>query len=260
MKKSGFLGKLIIFLLGLCFIISSITLSIIRYYTRIIYTLDFIGILMILLSSVPSRNDENKQITIKEISVIGIQGAISAMLYIYVKFPIPFLFPSFLDIQISEIPALITSFMYGPVSGIMVLLVRFIIKLPMTGTMGVGEIADLIISCILIISSGLIYKKNRTLKGAIIGLISGIILSTIAACLTNCYILLPFYLELFFHGNLNSLLKSLIVIPNINSQNYMLLYIFISVLPFNLLRFSIVFILTLLLYKRVNFIFKKFTK
>lgn len=249
-------NKIIIFIIGLILILCTdffviFNLNVSNY---IVYSLLAIGVLLILLTC--KENHKHFKLTSKEMVLIALQGAISALLYIYIKFPLPF-FPSFLDIQISEIPALITSFMYGPINGLFVLLIRFIIKLPFTGTIGVGEIADLIISSTLIIVSGLIYKKNRTFKGAIKGLILGMILSIFIAIIVNYLILIPFYLQLYFNGAIEPLIKMCSMIPNINKDNFMILYLFVGVLPFNIIRFSLVFILTLFLYKKISFIFNK---
>ena len=181
------------------------------------------------------------------------------MLYIFVKFPLP-IFPSFLDLQVSEIPALITSFMYGPYAGAMVILIRFIIKLPFSGTAGVGEIADLIIGLVVVIISGIIYGKKHTFKGAVVGMSTSMVTGTVLACLANWLILIPFYLQLYFNGSMAPLVGMCKMIPGINETNFMPLYIFVGVLPFNLLRFIIVFVLTVLLYKRISFLFKKITK
>lgn len=258
MKNSSFRGRLTLFIIGILLILASIFSWLMNYYSLTIYALDALGILFILLSVI-NKKINLRTFTVKEISLIGVQSAIASLLYIFVKFNLPF-FPSFLDIQISEIPALITSFMYGPYAGSMVILVRFIIKLPFSGTAGVGEVADLIIGIALVLVSGLIYKKHRTLKGAINGMILGIILATILASLANWLVLIPFYLELYFKGSMAPLIGMCSMIPGINETNFMPLYIFVGVVPFNLLRFVIVFILTLLLYKRVSFLFKKITK
>ncbi len=258
MENSNLRKKLILIIIGFIFIISSIVCRYLSFNDLPIYFLDLIGVGIILFSSSIKQKSAH-QLSIKEISLIGVQGAISALLYIFVKFNLP-IFPQFLDIQVSEIPALITSFMYGPSAGCFVILIRFILKLPFSSTEFVGELADLIIGLVLVYISGAIYKKKRTLKGALLGLSLAMILSTIVAMLSNLFILIPFYLQLFFNGSMKPLLAMCSMIPNINENNFMTYYLFIGVLPFNLFRFLIVFILTFLLYKRINFLFKKITK
>lgn len=201
------------------------------------------------------HNKKIKALTVKEMSMIAVQSAITVVLYLFVKFNLPF-FPGFLDIHVSEIPALITSYMYGPYVGFIVILIRFIIKLPMTLTAGVGELADLIIGASLVIVSGLIYQKKRTMKGAFISLGVGILSSTLVACLVNWLILIPAYIYIA-NFPLSTIVGMCSMIPGINEHNFMLMYIFIGALPFNLFRFVIVFILTFILYKKTHTFIKR---
>ena len=252
--------KIIIFIFGLLSLISSVVLTIlgnlVSDYVR--YSLVFIGLIVMFIAYKLPNEQESRVLSSKEMAVIALQGAISALLYMFVKFPLPF-FPSFLDMQVSEIPALITSFMYGPTAGVFVLIIRFVIKVPFTGTMGVGEIADLIIGSLFVIVSGLIYKKHRTLKGALVGMAAGVGIGLVGAVLANWLVLIPFYLQLYFNGSMAPLVGMCSMIPGINESNFMSLYIFAGAAPFNLLRFIVVYGLTMFLYKRTSFIFNKFT-
>ncbi len=47
--------------------------------------------------------------------------------------------PAFIKLDVSELPALIASFAYGPVAGIVVCLIKNLIKLPSTSTAAVGS-------------------------------------------------------------------------------------------------------------------------
>ena len=260
MKKGGYGLKIFLFIIGLIMIGASLYSKLNENYSLTIYFLSGIWLLSFILSAAIKPSDvQEKKLSVKEISMIGVQGAIASLLYIFVKFNLPF-FPSFLDIQVSEIPALITSFAYGPAAGCFVIVVRFIIKLPFTGTAGVGEVADLILGLILVFISGYIYKKKRTLKGALIGTGLGMSLAIFLGMFVNWLILIPFYIELYFHGSVAPLLGMCSMIPGINESNYMLYYIFFGALPFNIFRYVIVLMLTFILYKRVHFLIKKITK
>ena len=154
-----------------CIIVSYILKANYNLLEIYLYILSIIGLVLIFggcyfLFSLKNK-DHGHTISVKQMTMIAIQSAISIILYYTIKFPIIGVFPSWLDIQISEVPALITSFAYGPLAGSLVILARFFIKLPSTSTAGVGEVADLILSLILVVTSGLIYRKNKTLKGAL---------------------------------------------------------------------------------------------
>ena len=72
---------------------------------------------------------------------LAILSAISYILYMFVKFPLPMLFPSFLDLQISDLPALIGGFAMGPWYGCIIIVVKCLLKMPFTGTACKGSLA-----------------------------------------------------------------------------------------------------------------------
>ena len=108
------------------------------------------------------------------IAVIAVLSAIAAVLYI-LKFPISVIFPSWLELNFSDIPALIGTFALGPLSGAIIVAVKIVLELLFTGTttMFVGDFADLILGCAFVVPAGLIYKYHRTFKGALVGLVVG---------------------------------------------------------------------------------------
>lgn len=196
-----------------------------------------------------------KKMTTKQMSVIAIFGALSILLYYFAKFNLP-IFPSWLDIQFSDVPALLTTFMYGPWSGALVILVRFFCKLPGTSTVGVGELADLLIGVTLCLVSGYIYKKHRNIKGAICALVIGMLCATFMATLSNWLILIPAYKNIAGFPQV-ALTKGMDTIISggqgvVTDDNFMLYYLFVGVIPFNLFRYLLVFIITFLLYKRLK--------
>lgn len=187
----------------------------------------------------------------------AILSAISVILYLVVKFPIPFIFPGFLDVQFSNLPAIIAGFLMGPFSGMVVVLVRFIIKLPLSSTACVGELADLIIGLVVVITTAVIYQRNHTKKGAIIALSVGTGAWVITSLLLNWLILAPFYIEFYFNGNVAGLVGMLSYIPGVNAQNYMLFYLFVAIVPFNLIISSLNVLITFFVYKKIGFMFKQ---
>ena len=201
-----------------------------------------------------------KKMSIKQMSVIAIFSALSVILYYFGKFNLPF-FPSWLDIQFSDVPALLTSFMYGPFSGVLVIIVRFFCKLPGTSTVGVGEFADVLIGVTLCIVAGIIYKKHRTLKGAICAMAIGMLSATLMATIANWLILIPAYKEIAkfpqaaLTGTMDTILGGQGIVTD---SNFMVYYLFIGVIPFNLFRYTLVFVITLLLYKRLKMLIVHF--
>jgi len=215
----------------------------------------FVGLL--LLYSVVKK--EESRMNVKQMSMVGIMSAITVILYYFVKFNLPF-FPPWLDIQVSELPALITGFAYGPFAGCLVILVRFVLKLPATITAGVGELADLVLGVAVVGISSLIYKKHKTIKGALVATGIGVGVGVVVSCFLNWLVLIPAYIYLAGFP-LDALVGMLSYMPfEVTKENFMLAYVLVGALPFNLVRFILVYALTFLLYKRTHKLLKAITK
>ena len=98
-----------------------------------------------------------------------------------------------MSIHLDEIPILISSFAYGPLLGVFEIILKTLIKLPMTSSLCVGELGDMLYSFALIIPAALIYKKNRTFKGAAIGLAVGVLANLVMTSIVNLYTIFQFY-------------------------------------------------------------------
>ena len=184
----------------------------------------------------------------KKIAHLAVLAALSVVFYMFLKFPLPF-FPSFLDIQFSNLPVILAGFVFGPLEACIICIIRFLVKIPASSTAMVGETADLIIGCLVGITTSIIYKKNHTKKGGIIALIVGSVVWVVAACISNAFILLPLFMKTYGE---NAVLGMLSYMKGINANNYMLYYIFLAVVPFNLLLATIVSLITFFVYKRVS--------
>lgn len=170
------------------------------------------------------------------------------------KFPLPFA-PPFMSVDFADVASLIGGFAMGPLSGVLIVFVKNIIKLIISGslTVGVGEVSNFIVGASYVFIASLIYKKDRTHKGAIKGLIIGSLVMTMVAVLSNAFFVFPLYrkasgfeLQTFVDqtASLNSLVTS-----------YWTLMLF-AVVPFNLVKSLLESIVTHLLYKRISPILK----
>ena len=87
------------------------------------------------MEQVQQTEKQNKsRFTTKTLAKVAVLSALSFVLYMWVKFPLPMLFPSFLDIQVSELPALIGGFSMGPLAGCVVIVIKCLIKMPFSTT------------------------------------------------------------------------------------------------------------------------------
>lgn len=199
---------------------------------------------------------KKEKITSKKIASLGIFTAFSIVLY-FLKFNLPFIFPSFLEINFSLLPIIIVGFMFGPVEGITVVLLRAIIKIPFTSTFCVGELADALIGIPVVLVSSLIYIKFHSKKGALISLLFGVFTWIFAAVLANYFINVPFFIQLYCNGNVSAFLGALSIIPGVTEENYLIKYLFLAVVPFNGLLSILVSTVTFLVYKKISILFNK---
>ncbi len=187
-----------------------------------------------------------------QIVIIANLTALSVLFYFTLKFPLPFIFPSFLDIQFSNLPAIIGGFILGPIGGSAIIVFRTLIKLPFSTSAGVGEFIDLIIGLSTVLTSSIIYKRMKTKKGAIIASLCGMFAWIFVAVMANYLFVIDFYIEFYFNGAIEPLLGMMSIIPGINADNYMWKYILYAAIPFNIVLSGLVYLITFLIYKRIS--------
>ena len=193
---------------------------------------------------------------IKRMCFDAIFASISLILYVFgPKFPLPFIFPGFLDIQFSMLPILIVTFMLGPVDGLIVILVRFFVKVFAFSsfTSPYGEISDLIYSIVVVLVVSLVYaklkkKENVSSKRRFVTLFVTIVSSWIVGSLLSNAFSIPIYCLLMGEETVYNMVA---IFPFVNKSNWVLYYFTLAVIPFNLLLSSIVGVLTLLVDKHL---------
>ena len=171
-----------------------------------------------------------------------------------IEFPLP-IFPDFLKIDLSDIPAILGTFALGPVAGVSIELLKNILRVVfgLSQSAGVGELANFLIGIALILPAGIIYKTKKSKKYAIIGLSIGIVVMVFAGALTNYYMIMPFYIKAGFP--LEQILAiAAAVNPLIVDMKTLILY---AIVPFNIVKGLIVSIVTILIYKRISPILHK---
>ena len=224
-----------------------------------IIIIGIIILLLIVITILGIFRNKKKKFKVSDMACIGVFSAFSIVLY-FLKFNLPFIFPSFLEINFSLLPIIIIGYMLGPIEAITVVLIRAFIKVQFTSTFCVGEFADLLIGIPVALVTSLIYKKNHTKKGALLSLLFGSLTWIVISIFTNCFINVPFFLELYCGGNEEAFVGALSIIPGVNVDNYMSKYIFYAVIPFNTLLSSVVSLVTFLVYKKISILFNKITK
>ena len=201
-----------------------------------------------------------KFFTAGNMAVMGILTAISYVLYMLPKlipvFSLPF-FPPWLDLQISDLPALLGGFAIGPWASVIIIVLKCALKMPLTSTSCVGELADIVVGIAFVLPASLLYKKLKQRKGAIIGMSVGTVSAIIISVLANWLILVPFYA---WHYGLSDVDKGWSIIlgavsaiyEDVTRENFYKYYLTLGVMPFNLMRCVICAVITYFVYKPLS--------
>ena len=190
---------------------------------------------------------------VRTIVQAGMLGAIAVVLMLF-EIPLPFA-PSFYEIDFSEVPVMIGTFAIGPVAGAAIGLVKILLNFIINGTTtaGVGEVANFLIGCALVVPAGIIYRRKRTRTGAIIGMAVGTVFMTLIGCLLNAYVLLPVYATAF-----QMPIDALVAMGTAVNGSIDSLFTFVAfaVAPFNLLKGVLVSLIVFLIYKKISPVFR----
>ena len=193
------------------------------------------------------------KLSIGMMAKIGMLSALAVILMLF-EIPLPFA-PAFYEIDFSEVPVLVGCFAMGPLAGVLIELIKIIMNFIINGTItaGVGEIANLLIGCAFVVPAGIIYKKHRSRKSAIIGMATGTIFMTFVGCFLNAFILLPAYAKAF-QMPIEALVEMGAAVNG--SVNSLLTFVMFAVAPFNLLKGVLVSLIVLLIYKKISPVFR----
>lgn len=194
----------------------------------------------------------NRHQSLRYVAKVGILAAMATVL-MFLEFPLPFLAPGFYKLDFSEVPVLIGSFALGPLSGVLIELLKNLLKFLITGssTAGVGELSNFLTGCVFILPAALFYRVKKTRRGALLGLLLGGALFVAVGAVANYFVLIPLYSHLYglpldvIVGMGNA------IHPAITDLRMLVL---LAVVPFNLVKAVLDAVITFFLYKRVSFL------
>ena len=187
-----------------------------------------------------------KTVSARLIARVGVLGALSALLFLIPGIPIV---PPIYKLDFSTVPVLLGGFSLGYVPGLLILLIKDLVGLTNSSSMGVGELADFLASAAMMLTAVAIYRRCHSRRGALISLVAGTLVMTAAAALINAFIVIPFYSTAM---NLpTEAIVSMIgnVIPAVDSLPRLIAF---ATTPFNLLKGIVLSAITFLLYKRLS--------
>ena len=191
-----------------------------------------------------------KVFTTKNLVLMAMFSALAAVLMLW-EFPIPFIAPNFYEIDLSEIPILVGSFIMGPVSGVIMEAIKIILKLLIKGTSTayVGDFANFCVGVCLVVPASIIYQKHKTKKNAFIGMLVGTLFMAVAGVVLNYFVMIPFYVKAFgmpLEAIIGAGAKNQPLVTN------KLSFTIVCVAPFNIVKGIIVSLVTALIYKHIS--------
>lgn len=184
------------------------------------------------------------------ITICGMLGALAMILHIF-DFPVVFLAPGFYKLDFSEIPVMIGAFYLGPVGGVIIELVKILLKLVVKGTSTafVGDLANFVVGCAFAVPASIIYHLRKTKKMALTGLIIGTVVMTTFGSLFNALYLIPAFSRLYGMPLDAIVAMGSAIHPSVNSVYGLVL---MCVVPLNLLKGVLISVPTMVLYKRIS--------
>ena len=105
------------------------------------------------------------KVNTRSVVMTALLGAVASVLMFF-SFSVPFM-PSFIKMDLSEMPALVAAFSMGPLSGAAVCLIKNVVNVFSTTTAGVGELCNFLLGVAFVVPAGFIYKFKKNRLGAI---------------------------------------------------------------------------------------------
>ncbi len=198
---------------------------------------------------------QEKLFTTRKVAMIGMFSAIAMVLMLF-ELPLPFA-PPFYKLDLSELPVLVGGFAFGPAAGVMIEFAKILLKLFVKGTSTafVGELANFAVGCSFVLPASIVYLFWKKKKGAITGCVVGTVILTVFGSLFNAVYLLPAFSKLYGMP-LESILEMGSAVNPLMTEGSMISFVICCVVPINLIKGTVVSVLTMLIYKPLSPIIK----
>ena len=201
------------------------------------------------VNAIPTSRAAGRSRTHK-VTVTAMLSAV-AFLLMFIEFPIPALIPSFVKLDISDLPELLAAFSLGPVYGIAVTFLKNLLFVLLHGTSSayVGELFNFIMGSVFSFSAGFLYQRNKSRKGALLGSVLGAALMAVLSVPFNYFLVYPAYVVCYGMPMEAIIGMYQAILPSANS---LLKCLVIFNLPFTFCKGLIDAILCFLIYKPLS--------
>lgn len=201
---------------------------------------------------------KQKRVDVRKLVFTALMAALSIVLSELTSFKVPFM-PGFISFDFSDMPAMLASLTMGPISGVLVCLLKNLQGLLTTATGGVGELSNFILSACLVLPAGIMAKKFHKYSLVIVGCVIGAVLSGVVSIASNYFVVYPVYAAAFKTDIdvLVSMYKGLIPALDGNINGLLDVLIMFN-MPFTMLKGLVAALISVPLYKRLRPVFNSF--
>lgn len=207
------------------------------------------------MKSVTAATTVKVSSTTRNVTVAAMLSAVAFAL-MFIEFPIPIV-PSFIKLDVSDLPALLGAFALGPVYGVVIELVKNLLHILLKGTSSafVGELSNFLLGSIFTLTAGLIYKAKRNRQGAILASVLGAALMGLVCIPVNYFLVYPAYVVCYgmpmeaIIGMYQAILAPIASIP---TSNALLNCLVVFNLPFTFCKGMIDVLICFLIYKPLS--------
>lgn len=205
-----------------------------------------------------TNTTRSSKITTRSLTACAMLSAIAFVLQ-FLEFSIPII-PSFIKLDVSDLPALIGAFVLGPVWGVAIELIKNIIHLPFGSSAGVGELCNFLLGAVFSFTAGIIYKHMHTRKGAVVASLAGSLAMAVVSLPLNYFFVYPAYVVIYhlpldvIIGMYEAILEP---VANIPTSNSLLNCLIVFNIPFTFFKGVLVAVLCHIVYKPISRLYHK---
>ena len=186
----------------------------------------------------------------KRTRYLVISAMLSAVSIVLMQFDfsVP-LMPSFIKMDLWDLPALIGSLYMGPLYGVIMAVVKNLLHLLRTSTGGIGELSNFLLSALFVLPAGVIYQKKKTRKRAIIGAVAGAACMAVGSVITNYFIVYPVYTAFMPMETIIAMYQA--ILPSIKNGDLLSCLVIFN-MPFTFVKAMLSVVITLLIYNPLS--------
>ena len=178
-------------------------------------------------------------------------GLFSALAYVLMLLESPG-YLGFLRIEFSDVPAILGGLGYGPAAGVFIELIKNLIKVLSTKTIGAGELSNFLVGSAFVIPLSIIYRQWKGKHKLLVGYVVSVISMCIAGMLVNYFITVPIYSNMF--GGMEALIGFVGgmtpgFLPTIDSIWKLIV---IGITPFNVVKGTMMAVVSYYVFKLVK--------